>query len=98
MTTYATMRARIAEELIDSAITTAHINNAIQQAIKHYERKPWWFNQKAGTFATVAAQELYTTSDLADIPKMVIIQSMVIGVSSTTKAPLRGLDNSNIDD
>lgn len=98
MTTYAIMRARIAEELIDSAITTSHINSAIQTAIKHYERKPWWFNQKVGTFATVADQELYTSSDLADIPNMVIIQSIVLGASSTTKSPLRGLDNSTIDD
>lgn len=93
------MRSRIADELLDpGALTNAQINSAIQTAIKHYERKPWWFNQKVGTFSTVAAQELYTSSDLADIPDIVIVQSMLIGSSSTTKSPLRGLDNSNIDD
>ena len=98
MTTYVTMRSRIAEELTDSAVTNTHINSAILTAIKHYERKPWWFNQKVGTFSTVAAQELYTSSDLTDIPKIVIIESMLMGSSSTTKAPLRGIDNSNIDE
>ena len=99
MSTYVTMRTRIADELLDSgALTNAQINNAILTAIKHYERKEWWFNQKVGTFSTVAAQELYTSSDLADIPKMVLIQSMLIGASSTTKKPLTNLDNKNIED
>lgn len=99
MTTYVTMRSRISDELAnDGEITTAQINNAILTAIKHYERKEWWFNQKVGTFSTVANQELYTSSALSDIPDIVFIQSMLIGASSTTKKPLRGLDNSNIDD
>ena len=99
MTTYVTMRTRIADEMLDTgAITNSHINSAIQTAIKHYERKPWWFNQKVGTFSTVAAQELYTSSDLSDIPDIVIINSMLMGSSSTTKAPLRPLDNFNIDE
>ena len=88
MTTYVTMRNRIADELLDSgALTNAQINNAILTAIKHYERKEWWFNQKVGTFSTVANQELYTSSDLTDIPDIVLIQSMLIGASSTTKKP-----------
>lgn len=99
MTTYVTMRTRIADELLDSgALTNAQINNAILTAIKHYERKEWWFNQKVGTFSTVAAQELYTSSDLSDIPDIVLIQSMLIGASSTTKKPLTNLDNKNIED
>ena len=89
MSTYVTMRTRIADELLDSgALTNAQINNAILTAIKHYERKEWWFNQKVGTFSTVANQELYTSSDLTDIPDIVLIQSMLIGASSTTKKPL----------
>lgn len=46
----------------------------------------------------MAAQELYTSSDLADIPKMVVIHSMLVGTSSTTKESLRGVDNAHIDD
>lgn len=89
MTTYVTMRSRIAEELTDSAITTAHINAAIQSAIKHYERKPFYFNQKkASTFSTVASQEYYTSSDLADIPYIVQIDSFVIGSYKSTVRPV----------
>ena len=99
ITTFVTMQTRIADELLDSgALSTNQIKNAILTAVKHYERKAWWFNQKVGTFSTVAAQELYTSSDLADIPKIVIIESMLMGSSSTTKAPLRPLDNFNIDE
>ena len=99
MTTYVTMKSRIADELAnDGEITTAQISAAILTAIKHYERREWWFNQKVGIFSTVAAQELYTSSDLTDIPDIVLIQSMLIGSSSTTKKPLANLDNKNIED
>lgn len=73
MTTYAIMRARIADEYVNESITTAQINSAIQTAIKHYERKPFFFNQKTGTFATVASQEYYSSSDNADIDDIVHI-------------------------
>jgi hypothetical protein len=98
MTTYATMRTRILDELADENLTAAQVNNAILSAIKHHERKPWWFNQKVGTFSTVADQELYTSSDLSDIPNMVQIQSLLVTSGSSTKAPLRALDNGNIED
>jgi hypothetical protein len=76
MTTYSAMQARIADEFVNESITTSQITNAIQTAIKHYERDPFWFNQKTGTFATVASQETYTTSANADIPYIVRIDSL----------------------
>lgn len=76
MTTYATMQTRIADEFVNEPITTAQIQNAIQSAIKHYQREAFWFNQKTGTFATVAAQENYTSADNSDIPNIVRIDSM----------------------
>jgi hypothetical protein len=76
MSTYGTMKTRIADEFVNESITTAQIENAIKSAVKHYEREAFWFNQKVGTFATVAAQEYYTTAANADIPDIVRIDSM----------------------
>jgi hypothetical protein len=98
MTTYATMRTRIADELAnDGDITTAQINYAIQDTIKQYERRPWWWNQKTATFSTVDGQEYYSSSDLADIPDIVQIIAATITVSGL-KAPLKALDYVSIDD
>lgn len=97
MTTYATMRARIADEYVNEAITTAQINAAIQTAIKHYERKPFYFNQKTGTFPTVASQEYYSSSDLSDIPNIVHIVSALATVDSF-KRKLHPVDFAMMDD
>ena len=98
MPTYSDMRARIADELAnDGDISTNQINYAIQDAIKLYERRPWWFNQKIATFSTVAAQEYYTSADLADIPNIVQIDNAVVS-NNGYKTPLRAVDYSTIDD
>lgn len=98
MTDYATMRSRIADELAnDGDITSAQINYAIQDTIKQFERRPWWFNQKTATFATVAAQENYGSADLADIPNIVSIVSATVTYNSL-KEPLRAVDYVTIDD
>lgn len=98
MTTYATMRSRIADEMAnDGDITTAQINYAIQDAIKYYERKPWWFNQKTGTFSTVDGQEYYSSADLTDIPDIVQIIAATV-TDSGIKSPMRAVDYVNIDD
>lgn len=79
MATYGDMQSTIADEMAnDGAITTTHIQNAIKRAIRHYERRPWWFNQKVATFSTVAGQEYYGASDLADIPYIVTIDNALI--------------------
>ena len=98
MTTYATMRTRIKDELAnDGDITDAQVNYAIQDSIKQFERRPWWFNQKTDTFSTVASQEYYGSADLADIPDIVQIVSATITVNSL-KAPLKAVDYVAIDD
>jgi hypothetical protein len=98
MSDYSTMRTRIADELAnDGDITTAQINYAIQDTIKQYERRPWWFNQKTATFPTIASQEYYGSSDLADIPNIVQIIAATVTVSNL-KAPLKALDYVSIDD
>lgn len=90
MTTYATMQSRIADELSRTDLTT-QIQRAIQTAIKHYERQRFYFNSKTtGAFNTVADQEYYTSSDLADIPNIIEIDSMYYTSNSlrTTILPL----------
>lgn len=98
MTTYSVMRARIADELAnDGDITSAQINYAIQDTIKQYERRPWWWNQKTATMSTVASQEYYSSSDLADLPDIVQIWSATV-TSGSLKGPLRAVDYQTIDD
>ena len=97
MTDYATMRTRIADELAnDGDITSAQINYAIQDTIKQYERRPWWFNQKTATFSTVDGQEYYSSSDLSDIPD--IVQIIAATVTNNLKGPLKPVDYLTIDD
>lgn len=92
------MRTRIADEMAnDGDITTAQINYAIQDTIKQYERRPWWWNQKTATMSTVDGQEYYSSSDLADMPDIVQIVSATVTVNNL-KAPLRAVDYQTIDD
>ena len=97
MTTYLALRQRIVTELAAFTVTADQVNAAILTAIKHYEREPFWFNQTTGTFPTVAAQELYTSADLAAIPDIIRIDAMML-TSDATKIRLRGVDNRHIDD
>lgn len=99
MTDYATMRTRIADEMVnDGDITTAQINYAIQDTIKQYERRPFYFNQSnSGSFSTVASQEYYSSSDLSAIPNIVHIIAATI-TSSGVKSALRAVDYQAIDD
>jgi hypothetical protein len=76
MSTFGLLKSRIADEFVNDAQDYNQIEKAIKSAIKHYEREAFWFNQKVGTFATVAAQEYYTTAANADIPDIVRIDSV----------------------
>lgn len=67
MTDYATMQTRIADELVNEAITTAQIQNAIKSAIAFHERRPFWFNMKRTTFTTVSGQDYYTNTEISDL-------------------------------
>lgn len=85
MTTYGIMQDRIADELARSDLTS-QIKLAIQTAIDHYEREPFYFNEATGTFATVADQEYYSSTDAAFIATLAEIHSMRVTVGSQ---PLR---------
>lgn len=80
MSDYGTMQARIADELARTDLTT-QIQRAIQSAIKIYERERFYFNEATATFSTVANQEYYGTSDLADIATLVEIDAVKLTVN-----------------
>jgi hypothetical protein len=84
MTTYATMRTRILDEMVNESLTTAQVNAAIQSSIAHYQRMRFYFNEsRAETFVTVASQEFYGTSDNTNIPNLSKIDRLVISVNGT---------------
>lgn len=86
---YVTLQNRIAQETRDTSTAAAtdiegRIQEAILSAIKFYESSRFYFNQTTGTFSTVAAQEYYSSTDLADIPNLITIDSMKLTLSDGT--------------
>ena len=79
--TYANMQTRIADDLLNSAVSAAQIQNAILTSIAYYDSERLYFNQKTATFNTVAAQEYYGASDLADIPNIVSLDNALLTVN-----------------
>jgi hypothetical protein len=78
MTTQAIMKARIADELARTDLTS-QIAYAIGDAIVAYESTRWHFNEgRAVTFTTVAGQEFYTSSDAAALATIVKLDYVVI--------------------
>lgn len=59
MSTYGTMRARVLDELNRAGEMTSQALSAIQSAIDHYEKMPFWFNDGRATTTTVAGTEWY---------------------------------------
>ena len=71
MTTLAVMKARIVREIRRSNLTT-DIDAAITTAIEAYQHERLAFNEsREFTFATVTSQEIYTSSDDADLGNII---------------------------
>jgi len=67
MTTLATLKAEVADDLSRSDLTTA-IAEAITEAIEYYQPEPFWFtDSRDATFATVADTKEYTSTEDTDI-------------------------------
>ncbi len=97
MPTFADMRARIADEMAnDGDISASQINYAINDAIKLYQRRPWWFNVRMVTFTTSANGEYYVSTPPATFEDMIAVQSIVIE-NSGVKSPMVAVDNLEID-
>jgi len=73
MATLATMRARIADDLIRDDLTP-QIASAITTAISVYQSERFLFNESRDVwFPTVASQEFYTAADNPHIPNLMAI-------------------------
>lgn len=84
MSTYGTMRSRIADELHRTDLNT-QINRAIVSAIATWETEPLWFNEAFSTFTTVAGQLTYSAAD-ASLTDLVKIRSIRLDVSTSREA------------
>jgi len=79
MSTFLQMRTKIADYL-DRSDLSSQINDAINRAIEYYEKERFWFNEKTGTFATVANTKNYSSAggvptDIAEIDYVEVTQS-----------------------
>ncbi len=81
MTTYGTMQARIADEITRSDLST-QIQAAIQSAILHYGKEPFYFNEQQATAPTVASQEYY------DMPSDIVEMQTLSILVNNSKYPL----------
>lgn len=96
MSTLAIMKARVADELARSDLTS-QIAYAITDAIERYQQDRFWFNESRDvTFPTVASQEYYTSSDNANIPNLYAIDYVVTTVGSNVHE-LKQLDPGEIE-
>lgn len=78
--TYGDMKSRIADDLARTDLTS-QIAQEILSAVKFYERQRFYFNVRVtDTFALVANQEYYGSSDLAAIPNLITIDDMYVTV------------------
>lgn len=82
MSDLSTMKARIADELARSDLTS-QIASAITTAIERYQSERFWFNEsRSTTFSTVAGQALYGSSDNSAIPDFYTIDWAAVIISS----------------
>ena len=85
--TYGDMQTRIANELNRRDLATNnHITNAIQSAIKHYERERWYFNEAttSSSLTTVASTATYNLP--SDFMKMDNVMVTVNGWKSQSRS------------
>ena len=87
MSTFGTMKTRIANELErPDLLAGSFIDNAIQDAIKTWESTRFWFNEsRALTFSTVADQRFYTSADASWIATVVEIDSLFLTVAGQNR-------------
>lgn len=80
MSTLATMKTRIADELARSDLTS-QIAYAISDAIKAYQDEEFDTSDRRFSFSTVASQEFYSSADSAYIPLIEKIDWVKIYIS-----------------
>jgi hypothetical protein len=86
MSTFLQMQSRIADDLDRTDLNT-QIKLAINRAIKHYAKEPFWFKETSGSFSAVVNQEeyVYGTGGVPSDVEMIDIMEVVYG---GTKSPV----------
>ena len=95
--TFGDMQLRIADELDRPTDLTEQIKKAILSAVKHYERKTFYFSESSFTFSTVAQQENYTSAANAAIATTPNIERLN-GLFNSTRTPITKRPWKMIDD
>lgn len=76
MTTLSTLKSQIADDLARSDLTS-QIADAITNAIEHFQRQPFFFQEsRTDTFTTTADQSTYDSDDDSSIPLWVKFDSV----------------------
>lgn len=87
MATYLELQTEIADQLARSDLTN-QIKTAIKDAIEHYQRQQFYFNEERTlTFSTVDGQEFYGSSDNANIPNLAVINVLTATINGN-RVPL----------
>lgn len=100
MSTLSEMRTRIADDLDRSDLST-QIDKAINRAIIHYQKEPFWFKETTGTFTTVAGTKAYGTADglPSDIGEIDYVEIVVSGSDyQLTKKDITWIEQANPQD
>jgi hypothetical protein len=75
--TFGDMATRIADELARTDLDQ-QIRNSIRDAIRHYERRRFPWNESVGLFSTKPGREYYDGTDLGVIPDLIAIDSLTV--------------------
>jgi hypothetical protein len=102
MTTFVAIRNRISDDVravatASSSDISSQISAEVLSAVAFYARERFYFNTKTNTFSTVADQEYYSSSDLADIATLVKIDAMTV-TNNGVKIPVKPMDFGKIDE
>lgn len=78
MSTFLDLQQRIADDLNRTDLTT-QIKTAINRAIIHYEKEPFWFKETSATFSTIASQKAYSSTDtsITDILRIHLVEAVL---------------------
>lgn len=91
MSDLATLKAEIADDL-DRTDLTASIAASITKAIRYFQAQRFYFNvTRDKTFATVASQSVYSSSDDADIPEFIEFDAIHV-TNGGRRTPLVPID------
>ena len=76
MSTLAEVRNSVLDELYRTGDMTAQAETAIMDAVRYYERFPFWFNEERATSNTVDGQEYYALpQDFQDVYRVSVTVS-----------------------